>query len=354
MILTGCSNRSASGSVSVKGKAAPSKGSSTGQGGGGAAAFTAPSGRTRDPHATPGSSILPGTLLIADNFNDRIIQVTASKKVIWSFPGKHQLKGGLQFKQPDDAFFAPSGKAIITNEEEYHVITEISYPAGKVLWRYGHFGVPGSAPGYLDTPDDAYLLPGGNAVVADLKNQRILYISRSKKVVRQLGESGVAYHNPPYTFADPNGDTPLPDGGLLVSEIQGSYVDRLDSQGHLLWSVHVPGGVSYPSDPQLLPNGNVLVAAYQNPGRIVEFTPKGRLLWSFGAASGPNHLDHPSLAIRLPNGLIAANDDYNDRIVIINPKTNKIVWQYGHTGVPGRARGYLDIPDGIDFAPAPS
>ena len=26
-----------------------------------------------------------------------------------------------------------------------------------------------------------------------------------------------------------------------------------------------------------------------------------------------------------------ANDDYNDRVIVVDPQTNRIVWQYGHT-----------------------
>jgi len=36
---------------------------------------------------------------------------------------------------------------------------------------------------------------------------------------------------------------------------------------------------------------------------------------------------------------------------VIDPHTNKIVWQYGHTGRPGTAPGYLSRPDGVDLAP---
>ena len=60
-------------------------------------------------------------------------------------------------------------------------------------------------------------------------------------------------------------------------------------------------------------------------------------------------LDHPSLAERLPNGLIAANDDYRDRVVIINPRTRRIVWQYGRTNKPGTGPDHLKIPDGLDL-----
>jgi hypothetical protein len=45
------------------------------------------------------------------------------------------------------------------------------------------------------------------------------------------------------------------------------------------------------------------------------------------------------------------NDDWNDRVIVVDPRTDKIVWQYGHTGVPGTAPGYLNIPDGVDLVP---
>ena len=48
------------------------------------------------------------------------------------------------------------------------------------------------------------------------------------------------------------------------------------------------------------------------------------------------------------------NDDYNDRVIVISPKTNRIVWQYGRDRVPGLAAGYLDNPDGVDLAPPDS
>ena len=44
----------------------------------------------------------------------------------------------------------------------------------------------------------------------------------------------------------------------------------------------------------------------------------------------------------------------DDVLGVISRKTNRIVWQYGHDGVPGRAPGYLDNPDGVDLAPPDS
>jgi outer membrane protein assembly factor BamB len=274
----------------------------------------------------------PGVnVLIADRDNNRLLIVSPRKRILWS-------AGGL--RGPDDAFFTPGGRSIITNEEFNDTLTELSLRTKRVVWRYGHAGIAGSGPGYLNTPDDAYRLANGRTVVADIRNCRIVELTPAKRVARVLGGSCV--HDPPRGFASPNGDTPLRGGGLLVTEI-GGWIDRLDRRGRLVWSFRAP--VAYPSDAQLLPSGNVLVTSFTNPGKIVICTPRGRVLWSFGG------LNKPSLAIRLPNGLIAANDDYNDRVIVIDPQRNRIVWQYGHTGVASSRRGYLDKPDGIDVMP---
>ncbi len=169
--------------------------------------------------------------------------------------------------QPDDAFFTPGYGSVITNEEFDDTLTEVSLRRRAVIWRYGHASMPGRGAGYLDSPDDAYRLPGGVTTVADIRNCRIVQLRRDGSVLRILG--GTCAHDPPRGFASPNGDTPLPDGGLLVTEI-GGWIDRLDRAGRLVWSVRSP--VSYPSDAQLLPDGRILVCSFTTPGRVVEMT----------------------------------------------------------------------------------
>jgi hypothetical protein len=57
----------------------------------------------------------------------------------------------------------------------------------------------------------------------------------------------------------------------------------------------------------------------------------------------------------LPNGDVAVNDDYRHRVVVIDPRTNQIVWKYGHTDIAGTGWEHLNTPDGMDFIPqAPS
>jgi hypothetical protein len=290
---------------------------------------------------------IPGYLLIADRGNNRMLLVDSAKRIYWTYP-KTGTSPAMAFRYDDDTFFGPRFDRVISNQEDQHTIQIVSFPAGRVLWRYGHVNVRGSAPGYLNTPDDAYLLPSGVVTVADAYNCRVLFISRSHRIVKQYG-SGVCRHNPPSQLGSINGATPLADGGTLVSEINGSWIDDFGPSGKLRWSVAAP--VSYPSDPQLLAPDRILLADYAHPGHAIVMTRTGRVLWRYGPSSGPGELDHPSLATRIAPGLIAINDDYRHRIVVVSMRTNRIVWQYGHTDVPGASPGYLHTPDGLDLLP---
>jgi outer membrane protein assembly factor BamB len=267
--------------------------------------------------------------------------------VVWTYPSRGSPSNPDGFYFPDDAFFVDHGHAILTNQEENETIEELAYPSGRLLWSYGHPGQAGSAPGYLHEPDDAYLLRNGQITVADADNCRVLVINPDGTVAHQIGTTGVCQHNPPTSVGSPNGDTPLSDGNLLVSEINGSWVSEYTLGGQLIWDLQLP--ISYPSDPQQLGSDLYLIADYASPGQVLEFTRQGQITWRYDVGSGPGELNHPSLAERLPSGVIMLNDDYNDRVVAIDPATDALVWQYGVTGVPGTVPGLLNTPDGFDL-----
>ena len=95
-----------------------------------------------------------------------------------------------------------------------------------------------------------------------------------------------------------------------------------------------------------------MIAAYEKPGRIIEVDWSGQIVWEYFPKVESERLGCPSIALELPNGNVAFSDDYNDRVVIIN-RAGKILWQYGVTGVAGKATGYLNPPNGIDFRAIP-
>jgi hypothetical protein len=45
------------------------------------------------------------------------------------------------------------------------------------------------------------------------------------------------------------------------------------------------------------------------------------------------------------------SDKVNNRLIVVDPRTNAIVWQYGHTKVPGSTPGFLNNPTGMDLYP---
>jgi len=294
-----------------------------------------------------GSPFFGAKLLVADRGNNRLLLMNAAMHVVWKYPAPGLPRDPLRFYFPDDAFFTGHGTAIISNQEQNETIIKLAYPSGKIIWSFGHPGHPGTAPGYLHEPDDAYLLKNGQVTVADAQNCRVLVINANGTVAHQIGTDGVCVHNPPASMGSPNGDTPLADGNLLVSEINGSWVSEYTPTGRLVWTVQLP--ISYPSDPQQLGPDRYLIADYSSPGQILEFNREGTILYRYRAASGPGMLNHPSLAELLPSGVFMANDDYNDRMVAIDPVTGALVWQYGITGKPGTAPGELNTPDGFDL-----
>jgi outer membrane protein assembly factor BamB len=294
-----------------------------------------------------GSPYFGAKLLIADRGNNRLLLLDDTMRVTWRYPAPGLPRDRLGFYFPDDAFFTHHGTAIISNQEQNDTIVQIGYPSGKIVWHYGHPKRPGTAQGFLHEPDDAYLLKNGDITVADADNCRVLVIGPGGRLLHQIGTNGVCTHHPPASMGTPNGDTPLADGNLLVSEINGSWVTEYTPAGKLVWTVHLP--ISYPSDPQQIGPDRYLIADYAAPGQILEFTRTGHILYRYAAASGAARMDHPSLVELLPSGVFMANDDYAHRMVAIDPATKALVWQYGVTGRPGSRTGMLNTPDGFDL-----
>jgi hypothetical protein len=309
---------------------------------------TAASAAPATPSAATGP-LLGNDLLIADRGNGRLVIVDQGGRTVWQFPVEGSLPPGRRFAA-DDAFLAPDGRTIVANEESNQEVVRIDIATRRIVWSYGRYRARGRSAGYLSNPDDAYPLANGNVVVADILNCRVLEIAPDHAIVRQWGHTGVCRHDPPYSYDRPNGDTPLPDGGLLITEIGGSHVIRLDANGNVLFDVRTPA--VYPSDAHLDAAGNIVVADYNRHGAVLGLTPSGRLLWRLGTAHGSLRFDRPSLAVALPNGTVLLNDDFRNRVVVVDPRSHRLLWQYGRPDQAGSTTGRLSIPDGVDLIPA--
>ena len=289
---------------------------------------------------------LPYPIVIADRRNNRLIEIAPDKRIVWEFPSPN-LK---IYRGNDDVFFSPDGHRLMVNEEDNYDIHIVDYATRSLAWTYGASDTSGSKPGYFNYPDDAHLLADGRIVTADIRNCRVQFIDpATSTVVGQWGKAGTCRHDPPRFLAYPNGTTPLDNGDILVTEITGSRITRMTPGGKVVWSMRAPH-VRYPSDAFPTRDGQIIVADFSKPGRIVIFDPKdGKVSWEYDELDGEKMLNHPSLALELPNGNIIANDDQRHRVIVIDRATKAIVWQYGVTDVTGHNPGYLFYPDGLDI-----
>ena len=290
---------------------------------------------------------LPYPILIADRRNNRLIEVTPDKRIVWEFPSP-SLK---IYRGNEDVNFSPDGRRLAVSEEDNFDVHIVDYDKRALVWTYGTPDVKGSAPGYLDYPDDAHLLDDGMFITADIRNCRVLIIDpNANRIVTEWGRPGRCRHDPPRSLAYPNGATPLSNGDILVTEIRGSWITRLTRGSDIVWTVQAPR-VRYPSDAFPTADGQVIVADFSRPGRVVIFDPATRrVTWEYEGKPGDTMLDHPSLARELPGtGDIIAADDWRERVVVIDRRTKAIIWQYGVTDRKGHGPGYLNYPDGFDI-----
>lgn len=291
---------------------------------------------------------LPYPIVIADRRNNRLIEVAPDKSIVWEFPSPN-LK---VYRGNEDVNFSHDGRRLAVSEEDNFDVHIVDYEKRELVWTYGTPDVRGSAEGLLNYPDDAHLLEDGQFLTADIRNCRILIVDpKDSRITTQWGKPGDCKHNPPHTLAHPNGATPLENGDILVTEISDAWISRITRAGEVLWSVKAPN-IRYPSDAFPTVDGKqVIVADFWKPGRVVIFDPATRKIsWEYFVKDGDKMLDHSSIARELPDtGDILVVDDLNDRVIVIDRKTKEIIWQYGERKKKGHTQGLLNYPDGFDI-----
>lgn len=303
-------------------------------------------GNRKAPVASWGKP-LPYPILIADRRNNRLLEVTPDKRIVWEFASPNLTV----YSGNEDVNFSEDGKLLAVSEEDNYDVHIVDYEKRELAWTYGVPEKKGSAKGFLNYPDDAHLLSDGKFLTADIRNCRVVIIDpKANEIATQWGKPGDCRHDPPGRLAYPNGATPMENGDILVSEIRDAWITRITREGKVAWSVKAPN-IRYPSDAFPTVDGrNVIVADFWKPGRVVIFDPATRkVLWQYDAKAGEGMLDHPSLARELPTGDIIVADDLRHRVVVIDRATKKITWQYGVTDTPGHKPGYLFYPDGFDL-----
>lgn len=139
---------------------------------------------------------------------------------------------------------------------------------------------------------------------------------------------------------------------LWVSDFKGNRVLGLDPSGTIVWQQHMASpplpaasfntAVEYVT---VAPSGNLIIA--DGEGMMVQELDRAthELKWQYGhkdiQGAGAGYLHQPDKAYKLNDFEVLINDGNNRRVIIVDQRTNDIVWQYGETLRMGLAPGLL-------------
>jgi hypothetical protein len=138
-----------------------------------------------------------GHVLIADENNNRVIEVTVDKQIVRTFTGGGTVSG---------AAFASrlrGGNTLITDSNNNRII-EVD-PHDTIVWSYVTNTQPGSNPNPL--PTRAVRLQNGHTLISDQFNNRVIEVTHAGNIVFQQGAlnvigSGFDQLNGPYDAKD--------------------------------------------------------------------------------------------------------------------------------------------------------
>jgi len=298
-----------------------------------------------------------GNILIADQFNNRVIEVDRDHHIVWSFGDGSSTAGPHSVVAPNDA--ERVGELTLISGTGAPAGTEPTCPDGcgdnrvilvdhhgRIVWQYGQAGVAGAGFNQLNAPVCAVFLPNRHVLITDQGNQRIIEVTAHHHIVWQYGMTGVAAAGP-NQLNNPNSAELLENGHILIADESNNRVIEVTRQNQIVWSYGDPNDTTILNGPAFasrLPNGNTLISDASN-NRILEVDPTPSVVFEYDTSLRPGSVAQPlpTRAVRLKNGNTLISDQFNHQVIEINP-AKEIVFSQGMVGVAGAGATGLNAP----------
>lgn len=268
----------------------------------------------------------PGNILISDQFNNRVIEITPTGRIVWSFGlgptnftqnsvigvNDAQRVGDLTLMAgtgtpPGVIPEAPSGavdnRVLLVNKHK------------KIIWSYGQFGLTGSGFNLLNVPVQCTYVPR-----KECKKDKDC--KKDKKHNKHHSESDSDSESDSHDKCDAF------DGTILITDQGNNRIIRVNHKKRIVWQYPGPNTnpndqLNSPNSAEMLENGHVLIAD-ENNNRAIEVTKHHKVVRVYTAHSA---LGACAFASRLPNRHTLLTDAGNSRIIEVN-EDDYIVWQY--------------------------
>ena len=292
--------------------------------------------------ATP----VEGHVLIADQFNNRVIEVSAEGRIVWHFglgPGDvgptsiigtndAQRVGSLTLMAGTGA--PPGTEPLCPNGCADNRVMLVDRD-GHIVWQYGTFGVTGAGDNELNTPVQDTYLPNGHVLITDQGNERVIEVEREhNRIVWQYGMTGVIGSGFDQ-LNNPNSAELLANGHILISDENNDRAIEVNRAHRILATFTAGGTTSGVAFASRLANGHTLITDSNN-NRIVEVDATDHVVWQYvtNAAPGSNPAPLPTRAVRLRDGTTLISDQFNHRVIEVNA-AGRIVLSFGNLNTPG-------------------
>jgi hypothetical protein len=287
----------------------------------------------------------PGNILISDQFNNRVLEVTRAGRIAWSFGsgGAAQCTAGTgTVIAPNDAERLAGGSTLIagtgtgTCPDNRVIVVDAS---GNITYQYGQAGVAGSGRNQLNVPVFAIQLPNSDYLITDQGNNRIIEVDAQQNIIWSYGPSPG-----PGALNSPNSAELLENGDILIADENNNRCFEIDPSRNNKIVFRYHRGLNTVAFASRLPNGDTLIAD-SGHNSIVEISPAQSVVFRYKTNLGgkSNPTPNPSGVVRLADGNTLIADQFNDRVIMISPQ-KRIIFQYGQINVPGGGDGQLNAP----------
>ncbi len=279
----------------------------------------------------------PGNLLIADQFNNRVIETAPDGTILWQFglgPNDFSARSiiGCNDAQRVGPLTLMAGTGtpagVIPQATNGAVDNRVILvdPAGRIVWQYGKFGQTGSGFNLLSTPVQSTWLPSGDVLITDQGNNRIIEVNLAKKIVWQYPGSNT---NAADQLNSPNSAELLENGHILISDENNNRAIEVTRKDQIVKTFTAGGTVGAVAFASRLDNGDTLLTDAGN-SRAVEVNSHDVVVWQYVTDTDPLSVPAPAptRAIRLHNGDTLISDQFNNRIIRVSP-AGMIVADYG-------------------------